>query len=169
MSLSVYRTDRWLEDEMKVNILWDEGENSMGQIIYQGQIDSDFKGFDEDEIFKMSNGTYWVQAQYRYWYHYEYRPNVTITREAGRYILSVAGESIEVRQLYDVIESNIDGTFKGWEGNTTYKLTNGQIWKQKVYKYEYKYAYRPEVIIAEVNGVYVMQVEESRAEVVRIR
>ena len=141
----------------------------MGQIVYQGKIESDFEGFDQDAIFKMSNGTYWVQAQYRYWYHYAYRPDVIITQENGRYMLSVAGESIEVRRLHNVIESKIDGTFEGWDGDKVYTLTNGQIWKQKKYKYKYKYAYRPEVIIAEINGSYVMQVKGTSAEVVKIQ
>ena len=141
----------------------------MGQIVYQGKMYSSFEGFNEDAIFKMSNGTYWVQARYRYWYHYAYRPDVVITQEDGRYILHVAGQSIEVRRLNNVIESNIDGAFEGWDGDKVYKLTNGQRWKQKNYKYEYKYAYRPEVIIAEVNGSYVMQVEGTSAEVVKIQ
>ena len=28
----------------------------------------------------------------------------------------------------DLIESNIDGEFQGWEGETIFKLLNGQIW-----------------------------------------
>lgn len=145
------------------------GRKFMKQIVYQGKIDSEFEGFNQDMIFKMSNGTYWVQAKYKYWYHYAYRPDVVITQEDGRYILHVAGQSIEVNRLYNVIESNIDGTFEGWKGDTVYKLTNGQVWKQKVYKYEYKYAFRPEVIIAEINGSYVMQVEGTNAEVMKIQ
>lgn len=141
----------------------------MGQIVYQGKMYSSFEGFNQDAIFKMNNGTYWVQAKYRYWYHYAYRPDVVITQEDGHYILHVAGQSIEVRRLNNVIESNIEGNFEGWNRDKVYKLTNGQMWKQKNYKYEYKYAYRPEVIIAEVNGSYVMQVEGTSAEVVKIQ
>lgn len=141
----------------------------MKQIVYQGKICSDFEGFDQDKIFKMSNGTYWVQSKYRYWYHYAYRPDAIITQEDGRYILSVVGQSIEVKRLFNIIESNIEGIFEGWDGHSVYKLTNGQVWKQKYYKYEYKYAYRPEVIIAEINGSYIMQVEGTSAEVMKIQ
>lgn len=141
----------------------------MKQIIYQGKIYSDFEGFNQDVIFKMSNGTYWVQAKYKYWYHYAYRPEAVITQEDGRYILYVAGQSIEVRKLNNVIESNIEGIFEGWNGDKVYKLANGQVWKQKAYKYEYKYAYRPEAIIAEVNGSYVMQVAGTSAQVMKIQ
>ena len=105
----------------------------MGQIIYQGKLYSTFEGFNQNAIFKMNNGTYWVQAQYRYWYHYKYRPDVTIVLENGQYIMFVEGQSIQVRRLYDVIESNIDGAFEGWNGDTVYRLMNGQTWKQKEY------------------------------------
>lgn len=141
----------------------------MKQIVYQGKLYSEFNGFDQDAIFKMSNGTYWVQARYKYWYHYAYRPDVTIVKENGQYFMNVAGQSVQVRRLYNVIESNVDGAFEGWDGEKVYKLRNGQIWRQRTYKYEYKYAYCPEAIVVEVNGMYIMQVEGTQAEVERIR
>ena len=72
----------------------------MKRVVYQGYIDSDFEGFDDEVLFKMDNGTYWLQSQYYYWYHYEYRPEALITEEKGQYILTVAGESIPVIQIY---------------------------------------------------------------------
>ena len=70
-----------------------------------------------------------------------------------------------------VIESQIDGDFKGWDGETIFKLTNGQIWQQSSYAYMYHYAYGPEVTIYEANGRFKMKVEgvEDTIEVVRIR
>ncbi|HHT9138744.1 MAG TPA: hypothetical protein ACFYEK_16055 [Candidatus Wunengus sp. YC60] len=44
----------------------------------------------------------------------------------------------------DVIESHIEGDFEGWEGETIFKLDNGQIWQQSSYDYTYHYAYHPE-------------------------
>ena len=113
----------------------------------------------------MSNGTYWVQTRYRYWYHYAYRPNEVITEENGSYILTVAEQSIPVRLISDVIESIIDGEFTGWDGSKKYKLTNGQIWQQSEYKYEYTYAYRPEVIIYNINDSYIMCVHGTQVAV----
>ena len=46
-----------------------------------------------------------------------------------------------------VIESQIDGEFEGWEGDTMFKLVNGQIWQQSSYAYTYSYAYMPDVMI----------------------
>ena len=44
-------------------------------------------------------------------------------------------------------ESRIDGDFKGWEGETVFKLANGQIWQQTEFHYHYHYAFMPKVII----------------------
>jgi len=137
------------------------------RIIYKGKIDGEFTGFDDHKLFKMANGTYWIQNQYRYWYHYIYRPDVEITEELGRYILKVEGQSIPIIRI-DVIESYIDGEFKGWDGKSIYKLGNGQTWQQSSYKYEYKYAYRPEAIIYSANGSYIMSVDGTEAEVRKI-
>jgi hypothetical protein len=58
-----------------------------------------------------------------------------------------------------VIESQIDGAFHGWDGETIFKLTNGQIWQQSEYDYEYEYDYRPDVTIYKTAGGYKMQVK----------
>jgi hypothetical protein len=42
----------------------------------------------------------------------------------------------------------VNGSWTGWSGDTIVKLTNGSVWEQAEYYYEYRYAYRPEAIIA---------------------
>lgn len=59
----------------------------------------------------------------------------------------------------DLIESHIEGTFEGWDGETIFKLDNGQIWQQATYAYTYHYAYRPKVYIVKSYGAYKMVVE----------
>ena len=140
----------------------------MNKLVFDGCIDSDFEGFNDNMIFKMSNGTYWIQARYEYWYHYAYRPKATINYENGRYKLIVFNRSIEVQPLYDVIESRINGTFEGWNGHSKYKLANGQVWEQTTYKYEYKYSYSPQVIVANYGGRYIMSVAGTHAVVRKI-
>lgn len=140
----------------------------MSRVIYEGRIDGEFEGFDDEVIFKMANGTYWIQDQYKYWYHYAYNPEATITEESGRYILSVAGNSIPVRGANNVIESRIDGEFKGWEGETIYRLVNGQVWQQSTYKYQYKYASMPQVVIYQAGSGYKILVAGTTANVRRI-
>lgn len=58
-----------------------------------------------------------------------------------------------------VIESQIDGEFEGWEGETIIKLMNGQIWQQYEYHYHYHYSYMPKVLIYKSGGMYKMKVD----------
>lgn len=67
------------------------------------------------------------------------------------YSSSVAAQS--------VIETQIDGEFEGWEGETVVKLMNGQVWIQTEYYYEYHYAYMPDVLIYNSGGGWKMRVE----------
>jgi hypothetical protein len=59
------------------------------------------------------------------------------------------------------IESTIVGDFNGWDGETIFKLVNGQIWEQVEYSYTYSYSYRPDVTIYQVNGGCRMKVEDE--------
>lgn len=70
-----------------------------------------------------------------------------------------------------VIESQIDGEFEGWEGETLVRLTNGQIWQQTEYHYHYHYAYMPTVLIFRKGGQYKMKVDgiERAVGVERLR
>lgn len=141
----------------------------MSQLIYKGRIDGEFQGFDNEVLFKLRNGTYWIQTRYKYWYKYAYCPEVTITKEDGKFFLNVADKSIQVTPISDVIKSNIKGAFKGCDGNSVYELVNGQIWQQSMYKYEYQYAYSPEVTIYPTSGGYTMRVAGMSIPVRRTR
>ncbi|TRM50902.1 hypothetical protein YH64_021625 [Achromobacter sp. LC458] len=70
-----------------------------------------------------------------------------------------------------VIESQIDGQFDGWEGETIVKLMNSQIWQQTEYHYHYHYAFMPKVLIYRSGGGYKMKVEgvEKAVGVERMR
>lgn len=57
------------------------------------------------------------------------------------------------------IESQIEGDFEGWEGETIVKLTNGQIWQQNEYYYTYHYAFMPHVLIIKSGNGYKMKVD----------
>ena len=136
------------------------------------------------EIFKLADGSLW-EVKYEYEYLYEYYPNVIICPSRGK--LAIKGKTLNVAQVgaprpapksqsqqapsAEVIESQIDGDFSGWEGETIFKLTNGQIWQQAAYAYTYTYKFRPKVLIFRTRGGYEMQVEgmDSRIRVARIK
>jgi hypothetical protein len=67
-----------------------------------------------------------------------------------------------------VIESQIDGDFEGWDGETIFKLTNGQIWQQDEYDYTYEYEFMPDVTIYADGGVWKMKVE-GVSDVIRVK
>ena len=58
-----------------------------------------------------------------------------------------------------VIESQIDGDFEGWEGETIVKLMNGQIWQQSEYYYHYHYSFMPKVVIFKSGSGYKIKVD----------
>lgn len=60
------------------------------------------------------------------------------------------------------IESSISGEFHGWDGETVFQLTNGQIWQQAEYSYDYTYDYWPRVTIFLAAGGCRMRVEGVR-------
>lgn len=59
------------------------------------------------------------------------------------------------------IESTISGEIEGWDGETIFKLDNGQIWQQAVYDYTYFYAFRPDVTIYQTSAGCRMKVEDE--------
>jgi hypothetical protein len=140
-------------------------------IVLTAQTKRAFRGFKRDMLFNLTNGTHWLQAEYKYWYHYAYRPQVEIVRDGGGLYLRLAGrdEAVLVRQLSRVFEGQLADAFEGWLGESEYELTNGQVWRQRAYKYEYKYVYRPHVVIYPGPSGTVMDVEGSRAVVERVR
>ena len=59
------------------------------------------------------------------------------------------------------IESMLSGEFTGWEGETIFKLDNGQIWQQAEYDYTYSYSYRPDVTIYQTAAGCRLKVEDE--------
>lgn len=70
-----------------------------------------------------------------------------------------------------ICRCQIDGDYKGWNGSTIYRLTNGQKWKQAHYFYHYNYSYYPSVTVTKTtSGRYEMRVggDSYVAEVVQV-
>jgi hypothetical protein len=131
------------------------------------------------EIFRLADGSLW-EVKYEYEYLYEYYPDVVVCPSRGR--LVVGDKTLNVQQMAGgrspsspgpqsgatqaVIESRIDGEFSGWDGETIFKLQNGQVWQQSSYAYKYRYAYSPEVLIYRSGSVYKMRVKGVDGEIV---
>ena len=110
----------------------------------------------------------------------ELQPNVLILRNSNTYKLIVDGfdeplickclkkssnktiglqKNKNPSQQNSVIESQIEGEFNGFEGETIVKLMNGQIWQQVEYYYHYHYSYMPKVIIYKSGSIFKMKVD----------
>ena len=61
------------------------------------------------------------------------------------------------------IETFIDGDFDGWEGNTVFRLQNGQVWQQASPSARYLFAHAPKVTISK--APYRMRVDGMTVEV----
>lgn len=140
------------------------------RIVVETEIDGVFEGWTGETIFKLRNGQIWQQSKYKYLYHYAYNPKIKICEDNGIYKMIIEGleESIEVKLINNGASgrtsseytiSEIDGEFKGWSGETIFKLKNGQIWQQTGYESFYKYSYGPKVTILYEYPVYKMKVD----------
>lgn len=60
-----------------------------------------------------------------------------------------------------MMKKQVDGEFTGWDGHTVVKLTDGSVWEQAGYYYEYHYAYRPEVLFVDGDRMLVDGMRKS--------
>ena len=90
------------------------------------------------------------------------KPDVTVLKKRDEYKLIIEDfdEPVICELLKVYIDSQIDGEFEGWEGETIFKLMNGEIWQQISYDYYYEYTYSPTVIIFESSQGYELKVED---------
>jgi hypothetical protein len=145
---------------------------SFSQDCYESSIlsPSPFMGND-GEIFKLSDGSIW-EVKFEYEYLYEYYPRIIIC--PSKNFISIKGKKLSVQLIKkgsgsgnaifkksgnDVIESRIDGEFEGWEGETIFKLTNGQVWQQTDFQIKIAIKLMPKVLIYKTGSNYKMQVE----------
>ncbi|QYK11470.1 hypothetical protein K0I63_11785 [Shewanella rhizosphaerae] len=143
---------------------------SFAQGCFQSSIlsPSPFMGND-GEIFKLDDGSMW-EVKYEYEYLYEYYPSVVICPGKGKLIIGDKSLNVEMissagqkengsPSSASTIESQIDGDFEGFEGETIIKLMNGQIWQQSEYWYHYHYSFMPKVLIYKQGGSYKIKVD----------
>lgn len=60
-----------------------------------------------------------------------------------------------------IVQTCIDGEFEGWEGETVFRLCNGQIWEQVSYAYHYVYAFNPSVTLVSDGDFATMTIDSS--------
>jgi hypothetical protein len=60
-------------------------------VLEDGVIVSDFDGFDGSSRFEFESGRVWEQAEYKYSYHYAYRPHAIVVDGISGVVLQVEG------------------------------------------------------------------------------
>lgn len=55
--------------------------------------------------------------------------------------------SVEAAKLDDMNTYTVNGAWEGWKGQTLVEMTDGSVWKQAEYHYEYHYSYRPQAVL----------------------
>ncbi len=89
-------------------------------------------------------------------------PAVEVYKDKKNYKLVIQGveKPFNAIKLRDVTESNIEGDFRGWDGTTSFKLTNGDTWVQDEVKTLFSpIVFRPVVYIYTGSyGSYKMKV-----------
>ncbi len=123
------------------------------------------------DIFKTASGSIYEVTSMPLMLVLELSPEVVVLRNNDSYLLVVDGfeELLVCKQLKpstkktysdkEAMFTRIDGEFTGWDGETIFKLINGQIWEQASYSYIYKYKYGPKVLIYPYKGRFKMKVE----------
>lgn len=85
-------------------------------------------------VFKVSRDFYVINERTRQRVRTR-NPDVEIYQNGSDYKLVIEDfdEPVICKKLKNVIETQISGGFKGWEGGTIFKMSNGQIWQQSSY------------------------------------
>lgn len=126
-----------------------------------GDIESPNSGLQYGAIIRLSDGSYWYQSDYKSAYISYGTEGKVIRGDYGQYILKADGEEYSVERIDNINEAYIDGDFEGWDGSKTYRLDNGEVWKQSDYTYSYSYSYRPRVIILSHSWNHYMSVDNT--------
>lgn len=90
------------------------------------------------------------------------QPEVIVYQEGKKYKMKIQGieKLIAVNKIQEVIESNIAGDFKGYDGTSSFKLQNGQNWEQaETTSNVFSNLFRPAVTIYLTAEGYRMKIE----------
>jgi hypothetical protein len=99
-------------------------------------------------------------------------PVLVVYQEGKKYKMQVQGidRLLACNRISEVIESNIDGDFKGWDGNSSFRLVNQQEWKQDGQTSSvFANLYRPAVLIYLSAEGYKMKIEGLNEEPILVK
>ena len=119
--------------------------------------------FSPGTVFRTRSGHYYEITDKAKFKNTVDHPSVAAYKQGKKnYLLIIQGIDIPIaaNKVQDVIESNINGDFKGWDGASSFSLVNGDVWVQDEYGSLFANLYRPKVFIYRISdGTYKMKIE----------
>lgn len=67
-----------------------------------------------------------------------------------------------VRRIRLVTECELDGNCKGWDGSTTFRLCNGEVWQQSAVRVRRLHLASPAVRIWRIGDATLLEFEGAR-------
>jgi hypothetical protein len=61
-----------------------------------------------------------------------------------------------------VTESELDGNCKGWDGTTTFRLCNGEVWEQSAFRVRRLHLASPAVRVWRIGDASLLELEGTR-------
>jgi hypothetical protein len=58
-----------------------------------------------------------------------------------------------------VTESELDGNCRGWDGNTTFNFSNGEVWRQSAFRFRLLHLCSPAVRVWRIGSAFLLEVE----------
>ncbi len=138
-------TWRWMDDGLQRMLFFDQNGDVIGTCRVDpaadpanppiiSEIDGYFRGWKKDRVFMLQNGQFWQQMDLALSSEARSRPDVIITYQSGDWYMSVDGAAppaqVQVRQLFGVTRTRVDGIFQGFGLRNIIPLTNGDWWRQ---------------------------------------
>lgn len=119
----------------------------------RGTISDEFEGCDFGKVYALDDGRVLVCNGYSY--SYSYRPEVIVLDQST---VLIDGNEYQARVTTGVVfKTKVDGAFEGCEHDKIIPFENGLAFECR--EYGYKYAYRADVLISEVDGVVAVSID----------
>ncbi|SFV15336.1 hypothetical protein [Pseudoduganella namucuonensis] len=72
------------------------------------------------------------------------------------------GGNVSHSRMRLLTESELDGNCKGWDGKTTFRLCNGEVWQQSAFRVRCLHLASPAVRVWRIGGASLLEFEGVR-------
>jgi hypothetical protein len=79
---------------------------------------------------------------------------LSLLDSAPSYIASGRGKSLRL-----VTQSELEGNCRGWDGDTVFALSNGEVWKQDASRYHSVHLCSPAIRVWRLGARFLLEVE----------